>query len=652
MDPNAPSKSDLLSLFRFGSPQPRGLLVGLVFGAVSFVLSAILRDNELMHRSPLIISLAVSFTALAIAGFWASLISLVPGLVAAALYFETRGGRAFAGMDPLEQSRFSVSIALMVVVGGLIAALRVDRAVLLARERRHRESEEGYRTLLAQASDAIFVSDAESRLVVVNPRACELLGRTEDELLGHDIREFISKASLARQALRYVELRTQPLVLAEREMVRKDGSTFLVEVSARLMTDGRTQAIARDITERRRSEDALRGLEAQLQHSQRLEAVGRLAAGVAHDFNNLLTVVIGSGQLLADRSTDPEVRARVGEIVEAGERGAALTRQLLAFGRRQSMRFESLDPNQVVRGFEKMLRRVVDESVPLRIDLCPDPGRVRADALQLEQVVLNLVVNARDAVEHGGAIEVRTHREMLSRPEPDGQAAPPSDHLVITVRDEGVGMDAATMARIFEPFFTTKPEGRGSGLGLATVYGIIQQSGGFLRVESAPGRGTSVHVCLPVESGVPAPAPAPPTPEAALPVREDQPVLLVEDEAAVRGVVHLLLERQGFRVVECASAAEAFAAADTMKAPPAVLVTDIHLTGEDGASLANRLAQRWPGLRVLYLSGYADPSLQVDGPQAAAGREFLAKPFSAASLLEAVARLTGTEPRVGAGPAA
>ena len=625
-------------------PAPPSLLthrfvVAVALAALCVLATSAWRDAPLLQRATPLLAVAFMFTSLGLGGFWASLITFVPGILAAA-YFLMEPVGSFAIADPLERARILVTILVSTAVAGMISALRVDRNRLLARDREHRESQERYRTLLDQASDAIFVSNESSRLIDVNQYACEMLGYSRDELLGRDVRELITRESLEKIPFRVRELLERPRELVEREMIRKDGSRLFVEVSARLMTDGRTQAIARDVTERRKSEDALRRLEGRLQHSQRLEAVGRLAGGVAHDFNNVLTVVLGNAQTLAATMPAGPAIDRLRDIVAAGERAASLTQQLLAFSRKQAMQFRNVDLNAVVKDFERIVRRLLDPSVTLRLDLDPGVGVVRADVVQLEQVVLNLVVNARDGLPRGGTIEILTRRESLTAPDDRGANEGACDYAVLTVKDDGIGMDAETQSRIFEPFFTTKPSGSGTGLGLSTVYGIVRQSRGFVRVRSAPGQGSCFDVCLPALEAGTRPDPHP---ESAPATSIEATVLLVEDEIEVRRVVRRLLEQLGLSVMDVASAQDAFRLAASMAHPPALLVTDVVMPGLGGRELADALVARWPGLRVLYLSGYVERELDLDDGLSA-GRAFLAKPFTSEQLSCAIQRLLAPDP--------
>jgi signal transduction histidine kinase/CheY-like chemotaxis protein len=392
----------------------------------------------------------------------------------------------------------------------------------------------------------------------------------------------------------------------------------------------------------------LHDVSAQLRQAQKMDALGRLAGGVAHDFNNLLTVINGHCELLlAQLPPYDSRRASVLAIAEAGEHAAGLTRQLLAFSRRQVRAVEVLDLNAVVTDMARLLRRLVGEDIELVTRLSAAPALVAADRAQLQQVLLNLAVNARDAMPHGGQLVIETalvaHDEgpVLADPE-----APTGPRVRLTVTDTGCGMDAATQARLFEPFFTTKPEGRGTGLGLATVYGIVRQSGGGIRVQSAPGRGSRFEIDLPRAAA----------PAAATPVEDHGPaaggatILLVEDEEKVRDLTRLALERWGYTVLAARDGREALARAMAYPGPIHLLVTDVVLPGMNGRELAERLMAARPELRVLYASGYTDDAVVRHGVRE--GAPFLQKPFTFVSLQRTVQATLAGSPRPDPQPAA
>ena len=398
-------------------------------------------------------------------------------------------------------------------------------------------------------------------------------------------------------------------------------------------------AISTDITARRRTELQLHETERQLAQAQRLEAVGRLAGGVAHDFNNLLTVITGLSGMVAARLGDsqPALREDVEEIQRAGERAAQLTSQLLAFSRRQVLRPELLNLNVVVRHLDRIVGRVIGEDVRVVLALAPEIGMVRADRGQLEQVVMNLVVNARDAMPAGGTLTIETQNVELDATFANERLAlRPGAYVMLAVSDTGVGMDAITQAHIFEPFFTTKDPGKGTGLGLSTVYGIVEQSGGTIYVYSEPGRGSAFKVYLPrVHGDAAAPAESAAQPSGA---GERSPaggrILLVEDEPRVRHFTARVLREAGYDVVEAANAEEALALAATGLSTFQLLITDVVLPGQHGPALAEALTERVPDLAVLFVSGYTDA---VARQAIATGRRaFLEKPFSPQSLLARV----------------
>jgi CheY-like chemotaxis protein len=356
-----------------------------------------------------------------------------------------------------------------------------------------------------------------------------------------------------------------------------------------------------------------------------MEAVGRLAGGVAHDFNNLLTVISGySDIILEDLESDSAIHSDVTEILKASDRAASLTRQLLAFSRRQVLKLRLISLGAVVSEAEKMLRSLIGEGIDLVTEIEPGLGSVRADAGQMEQVILNLAVNAHDAMPNGGRIRIETKNvdldESFVSRHPYAQTGP---HVLLTVSDTGIGMDEETRLRVFEPFFTTKEIGKGTGLGLSTVYGIVKQSGGCIWVESGRMAGTSVHVCLPRVD-----QPADEVPSRLVTAREQggsETVLLVEDEPSVRTMVRRILEDEGYTVIEAGEGYEAFEVASRQEQAIRLLLTDVVMPRMGGRELARRLAPVHPEMKVIYMTGYTDQAIS-DAP-------FLHKPFTSKSLL-------------------
>lgn len=467
--------------------------------------------------------------------------------------------------------------------------------------------EEHYRSLIENSMDLISILNLDGTIRYVSPSHERILGYPLDELVGKNVLGFVHPHDKARvQGALESGNNGQPVECRARHA---DGSWRVLESFSRDLSHvaGVNGMVvnARDITERKR-------LEEQLHHSQRLEAVGRLAGGVAHDFNNLLMVITGYSHMLLDamHPSDP-ARQDLEQVVKASERATDLTRQLLAFSRRQGVRAALVSVNTLIGEMERMLRRVLGSEIELTIRLAPDLKSVRADPGQIEQVILNVVVNARDAMPGGGQLAIETK---------NCGAGKGGDCVTIAIADTGVGMGPQVLSRVFEPFFTTKEHG--TGLGLATSYGIIKENGGDLRVESAPGLGTKFYIDLPVtehapeelESAVEKRAP-----------RGTETILLVEDEDPVRRVVESMLRRHGYQVLASASAADALAAAERHAGAIDLLITDIMLPGMSGRKMAECLAAGRPGMRVLYVSGFGDTSAQDDA-------HFLQKPFSTEEL--------------------
>jgi len=420
----------------------------------------------------------------------------------------------------------------------------------------------------------------------------------------------------------------------EMEIITAQGRRIWVRTIGEAIRDAsgaivKVQGAFQEITDRKLAEEERRKLHNQLLMSQKLESIGRLAGGVAHDFNNLLSVVLGytGFALEAVREGDP-LREDLEEIRRAGERAAALTRQLLAFSRKQILEPEVLNLNKVVGGLENMLRRLLGEDVEIQVGLAADLGNALADPGQLEQVIMNLAVNARDAMPEGGRLTVETANAVLDEEYADLHVAiRPGRYVMLSVTDSGCGMDAATKEHIFEPFFTTKEKDKGTGLGLSIVYGIVKQSGGYIWVYSEPGRGTTFKIYLPrVDGAETAPER---TPTRAATGRET--VLVVEDELAVRRIAERILARAGYQVVTAASGEDALLLGERLGGRLSLLLTDVVMPRMNGGELAGRLAALCPGLRTLFMSGYADLAI-VHNHILLPGTHFIGKPFSATEL--------------------
>ncbi len=491
-------------------------------------------------------------------------------------------------------------------------------------ERQLLENEQKYRMLFESNGEAMYVYDLDTyRFLAVNQAAITRYGYSRDEFLGMTVFDLWPPAEAKKVRLSETT--------ANWIHQRKDGSLLEAEVVSHAIDFGGRQAnlvLARDVTEQRR-------LEAQLRQAQKMEAVGRLAGGIAHDFNNLLTAILGSAQL-ALREVEPShvVREDLEEIRRAGLRAADLTRQLLAYSRRQVVAPRVIDVNETLRALDSMLRRLIREDIELVMDLATRPLAVKSDAGQLEQVVLNLVVNARDALTHGGRIVIRTRSVVLGALQPDNDPpAPAGPYVLLEVSDTGSGLSPEARAHLFEPFFTTKELGKGTGLGLATVYGIVKQNGGYIYVDSEASKGTTVRTYLPAAAEpVPVPDQSPVT---ATPSRGSETILLVEDEAAVRQFARRALESNGYCVLTAADGAEAMATALSHAGPIHVLVTDVVMPGMGGPELARRLSEQRSTLRVLFCSGYTDDASVREGVREA-GTAFLQKPFSPEELIRKV----------------
>ena len=496
------------------------------------------------------------------------------------------------------------------------------------------------------AEDLIAVVDANGNRLYNSPSYARILGYAPDELKGStgldqvhpEDRELVMQA--AREALesgvgRQVEYRFK----------HKNGTWRMLESTASAVRNNKGEIdqlviVNRDITERKKSEEVLRLKEEQLRQSQKMEAVGRLSGGIAHDFNNLLGVIIGYSDVLEMKLEGNEaLRKNVAEIKKAGTRASALTRQLLAFSRQQVLQPKVLDLNSLTNDLAKMLRRLIGEDI--EFDLVTDLmiGKVKADHSQIEQVIMNLVVNARDAMPDGGKLTIATSNVELSA---DVVAkfpyVRPGPYVQLSVKDTGTGMDADTIAHIFEPFFTTKEKGKGTGLGLATVYGVVKQSDGYIWVDSTPGTGTTFRICLPLAVRAVAAPPIEKSPAKA--PRGSETILLAEDEDSLRALLADLLEQNGYKVLPASCGAKAMEIAGKHAGPIHLLLTDVVMPGVGGPALARSLAAVRPETKILFMSGYIEfhssgasnlpPDVQI-----------LQKPFSNDALIRGVSEALG-----------
>ena len=517
----------------------------------------------------------------------------------------------------------------------------VSTQVAMAIERKRideerRGQEEFLRQVIDLNPNLIFVKDWDGRFTLVNRALAELYGTSPEDLVGRRDSDFNPNSEEVEQYLRddreAMTSGRPKFILEETNTDARTGRRRwfqVIKVPLR-SADGEPQVlgVATEITHRKE-------LESQLRQAQKMEAVGQLAGGIAHDFNNVLTAVLGYTRLLLKDTTLPQqARGDVEEIEQAARRAASLTQQLLAFSRKQMLQLTILDLNEVVQGMRSLLRRLIGEHITLVATLDPQPMLVRADLGQLQQVIVNLSVNARDAMPAGGILTIATAAVELGPTfvvaHPGSQPGP---HILLQVSDTGMGMDAETQGRVFEPFFTTKAVGKGSGLGLATVYGIVKQSGGYIDVSSEPTQGSVFTVYLPrVMEGVAAPQEAQP----AEPARAGgETVLLVEDEPGVRSLARRALQRFGYRVLEAGNGQEALMVARQFENAIDLLLTDVVMPEMGGRELSQVLKRERPTTRVLYTSGYPDTAgLQEEVQEAVVA--YLPKPYTPEELAQKV----------------
>jgi PAS domain S-box-containing protein len=523
-----------------------------------------------------------------------------------------------------------------VEVEHLLAVLRraIERGQLT---RALRESNQTLEAVVEAAPLAIWVANADGTVRMWNPAAERIFGWRRDEVIGRPPPVVPLDDGDESRALLERPLRGEALVAVELQRQRKDGAPVDLSVSTAPLRDGSggiigVVALAADITQRKQ-------LEQQLRQAQKLEAIGGLAGGIAHDFNNLLTVIGGRSHIAAmGLEADDPRRHHLELITQTVDRAAGLTRQLLAFSRKQILEASVLDLGEVVGGMQPMLRRLIGEDLDLVTELDPGLWRIRADPSQIEQVVLNLIVNARDAMRDGGRLSIEVRNVELDAGYTDAHAGVAAgSYVMLAVSDTGHGMDAATLGQIFEPFFTTKGPGKGTGLGLATVYGIVKQSGGHIWVYSEVGHGTSFKIYLPrVDGPAAAPAIAP-----GLPRRGTETVLLAEDDDQVRALARETLEISGYTVLEAAHPEAAVTLAQQHGGALHLLLTDVVMPGMNGRALADRLLALRPGIKVLFMSGYPAAAVAPHGTLDP-GTQLLQKPFTPGSLARKVREVLDT----------
>ncbi|MFO0649234.1 MAG: PAS domain S-box protein [Polyangiales bacterium] len=490
------------------------------------------------------------------------------------------------------------------------------------------EVNERYRGLVDNLEHVVFSTDLDGRMTFVN-RAVERFGYKPEDVIGRPRDAFVHPDDVARLRALYA-MPERPHGMVEYRMLDAAGKVRIVRSATRpLVVDGQVvgaTGVLEDLTAQRETEE-------QLRVAQRMEAVGRLAGGVAHDFNNLLTVILSYTDFVMAELGSDALRNDLAEVERAARRAEALTRQLLAFSRRQVLRPEAVSLAFLVDGVSKMLRRLIGEDIDLCVSTCDDLYDVLADRGQMEQVIVNLVINARDAMPDGGRVEVKTSNVDLDCARAGALQIAAGPYVELAITDTGHGMDAATRARVFEPFFSTKPVGKGTGLGLAMVYGLVRQSGGAVTVESEPGRGATFRVFLPrheaaaVASGHPSAVPA---------QKGSETVLLVEDESALRSAARRMLSSAGYQVVTAADAAEALRVFEANASKIKLVITDVVMPGMNGKELASHIVARNPSTRVLFTSGYTDETIAHHG---VLGPNFLPKPYERNVLCSTVRRV-------------
>jgi PAS domain S-box-containing protein len=497
-----------------------------------------------------------------------------------------------------------------------------------------RRSEAGFRSVVEDAPYGIYRASTSGRFLQVNPALQKMLGyQLVEELLRRDLASEIFRHAGEYQRLTEALTGTEEVKDIELEWKRQDGTPITVRCSGRRINDENGapayfEVFAEDVTEKRI-------LEKQLRMAQKMEAIGRLSGGIAHDFNNLLGVIIGYSRVLNKAlTTNAALREHAVEIEKAGQRAASLTKQLLAFSRQQVLTPAVLNLNTLASDMEKMLPRLLGEDIEVSLLLDPELGDVKADQSQVEQVIMNLAVNARDAMPLGGKLKIQTSNVELDQAYTwNHPGSKVGSYVLLAVTDTGTGMDAGTLTHIFEPFFTTKERGKGTGLGLATVYGVVKQSNGYIWVDSAPGKGASFQIYLPRHVGQPAVDEQ--IIDSSEKLRGTETILLVEDAEPLRKLAQAFLEAGGFRVLSAESGESALEVMASFGGTFDLLLTDVVMPGINGRVLAEQMLPRQPGMRVLYMSGYTDSFIAGHGVLDP-GTHLLHKPFTEEILIRKV----------------
>jgi PAS domain S-box-containing protein len=531
----------------------------------------------------------------------------------------------FTGDDERVLMTLAAQLAVSYENSGLFDELKRRAEDLEHEVVERKQSVEKYRMVVEQASDGIAIADERGDYLEVNPKMLDMLGYTREQFLKLNMQDLAPEEDRVHGLIPFEQLRSGKGFRKEHRLARHDGSLIEVEISMSRLEDGRLQALVRDVGDRKR-------LESELRQSQKLEAVGRLAGGVAHDFNNLLTVILGHSDLALAAPDHNEKRRRdIEDIREAGGRAAVLTSQLLAFSRKQVLQPKVLSVSVAVANLTKMLARLIHSNIEVVTRLDGDLWCAKVDPGQLDQVILNLALNARDAMPLGGKLTIETGNRDLEGDQigPLAEVVPPGDFVMLAVSDTGSGMDAETRSHIFEPFFTTKAQGRGTGLGLSTVYGIVRQSGGHIRVYSEPGHGTTMKIYLPrvLEASQ---AMRLRDKNAPLPVGTET-ILIAEDEERVRSLVAAVLAQQGYKVIEACDGQEAIEAARKYSGEIHLLLSDVMMPRMSGPDLVAQIRCERPGIKVLLSSGYTGDAAVQRGVLDAS-TPFLQKPFTTHAL--------------------